>query len=279
MDFDHMKYFKPAIILLKCFGLWPDKTASKKFKIFAVFAHLFLVEFPAFLFIVQTFKLLKNGKIQEIADCLEILMTLLQCPLKSIWFLLMLNKTKKVFEHLEELLTFSAFGKNDKRTLLQNHTKRAILLLISFYCLAYGSVCVASLMSLLNYSERKLPYETWFIIDYKHNDGLFWYLFVHQGVAGFYVSAIYSGIDGILIIFICFAVGITKELAAKIAEIQTTNDEKKAHKELCECVELHLRIKRFVDHLAGYLSFIFVLEAATNCMVLCTSTFLLTTVR
>jgi hypothetical protein len=124
---------------------------------------------------------------------------------------------------------------------LEVHMNRAIKILIVFIVACLGSSFLAGLMALLNFHDRKMPYETWFYWDYKHNDVLYFILTIHQYFAAAYISVIDGGVDGIPMIFMSFIAGIIDELSEEIISIENEKDEKEAHKKLCHCVELHLK--------------------------------------
>jgi hypothetical protein len=275
MDFDYLKFFKIPKLLVKKIGFWHDDT-SKKHKMFAFLVHLFLIEYNTLSFGMKSFKMWQHGAIREFSDAFQIFMLTVSLSLRSIWFVMKLEKIKKVFIVFEELLKFSAIRKIDNRAKLEAHMKRTVKILITFIVVCFGSNLVAALMALINFRDRTLPYETWCYWDYKHNDWLYWLLTFQLYFASSYASAINCGVDGIPMVFMSFTAGIIDELAEEINSIEI--DDKEAYERLCHCIKLHIKIKSFCEEIAENLSFTLFVQTFLNCLILCTSAFLLTTV-
>jgi hypothetical protein len=280
MNFNHRKFFELPVNVLKYLGLWFKKSATRKFKVLSFFAHIFFVDYHTLVFLVYVIRMLifKTGTVQNLAEALMPFLGLLSNTLRSIWFVARLEKIKQVFEVFDEFIKTSAMGNKGERPKLEEHMKQAIKILKIFFLVAFASNGFAGMVSFFNYKNRVLPYETWSYWDYKHNDVLFWTLTTHQVVSALCVSSINGGIDGISMILIAFTAGIIDELAEEINSIPKSDDEK-AHKKLCECVEVHRKIKKFTGVIANNLSFPFLTQTGVTSLILCSLVFLLTTVN
>jgi hypothetical protein len=285
MSFNHVKYFDLPVMVLKFIGLWFENNTSKRNKIFAFMIHVFFVEYNTFAFFVQTIKMLTNGTVIQLSDALGVFLALISATSRSIWFVARLENIKKVFLEFEEFIKFTEMDNDRERLQLEAHMNYAMRLLKIFFLCAFASNAIAGMMSLLNYGNRVLPYETWFIFDYKHNDVLFWILTFHQVGSASFVSAINGEIDGISMVFIAFTAGIIDELATKMSSIQkangtsgNTDDQENVYEKLRKCVEVHKSIKNFTEIIATNLSFPFLVQTCVTSLIMCTSAYLLTTV-
>lgn len=222
-----------------------------------------------------------GGSIQDFSDVLMLSATMLALILKTYMFVYNLSTLKVMLVELKDLVEFSAFGREGKKSRLEAHAAVFIRITKYFYGSAYLATTLALTMTFINHQSKILPYETWFIWNYKEIEGLFWAMSIYQFAMANYCSTINFSFDLIPVIFMSFIATLLKELSIElslIGEERETNGVADSEK-LRKCIDCHIRIKKLAKEVSENLSFPFIAQTILSTVILCTSAFLLTTVR
>lgn len=254
--------------------------------------HLFLSELFVFCHVKHTIDMVLDGNIIDLSDVLNLLFSLFSVVVKSIWFLVKLQKIKEMLTTLKDLIEFSSFGRGGRNPRLEAYVKRIITVSKFFYGTAFTAVTVAFLMACIFYNERNLQYETWFFWDYKKNFALYWALVAYQYVASVYGSQSNYSYDLVTIVFMSFTSAILDELSAEIETIGVVQRNKNSagegtngsvisvndSRKLERCVQCHIKIKNFASEISDHLTITIFIQAFFSSVIMCTSAFMLSIV-
>lgn len=279
MSFGYISAFNVPLFLLNAIGMWQHRTSSRSYRIYGLLMHLTFIEFFSFFQTIHVIDLFKNGSTIEVADALTILFTYYSMMIKSCWFIAKVEKIQAMIINTRALLKFSSFGRVGNRPKL-----KAKIIWISrisniYYGCSYLAVTVASLVSIIKYKERSLPYDTWLIWDYKKIDGMYWTLQLQQYLMAMYGVSIGCSYDILTVAFLGYISVMLEEVSMEIDSFRFWFGNKRMLEKLEKCIECHIQIKNFTNDVTEHISFLVFVQAIMSCVILCTSAFLLTSVN
>jgi hypothetical protein len=268
MDDELIKPFKLCFSILKTRGLWQNGKQSWKYLIYGLICHFICFDFLIASSIVQVTKA-KN--LEDLCNTLLVSFLQSMIALKCSFFVFKLKKIKSLIETLNSLLEFSARKKFPKRDKIHKEVFLAYKVFKIFLVFSFVTSLMGALPILTLY---KLPYKTWypFLIPFDTENGEigFWIASIFFIINGpFYVGPCNLSLNIFLVIFMSFAVGMTKELAERFSDIGniempaiagTSKDFlsvrvlersknwrlKQQNQELKKCIEIHQKICEFV---------------------------------
>jgi hypothetical protein len=126
-------------------------------------------------------------------------------------------------------------------------------------------------------NERRLPFKTWFYMDYKKDFFAYIYLVSMEYLISLYTILINGSLDVFPVIFMCYVIAMLKELNEKIQRLK--ENMKRDEVDLKRCVELHVKIKDFCEEISETYALHFLVQGFFSALILCSSTFLLTKVN
>jgi hypothetical protein len=264
--------FQIPRFFLRHLGLWQSKGCSRNYRLYGFLLHLFFMDYFTFNLTVHLVEVAKLNSFQNFTETLGLLCTTYAVILKTIWCLTHINKIEEMFKNLKELTKL-----NKTNFCIEKRAKNVIKISKILYITGFLAVTFATVISIINYKDKKLSYDTWSFYDYKSNHVIFFASVCHQYIISLYGTILNYSIDLIPIIFMAATVGLIEDLANELSLIDeiSAND---AGKKLHECIKLHNEIKRFSHKISRNLSFTVFLQSSMSSIILCCSAFLLTTV-
>ena len=277
MNFDYPSTLSLPKFLLKLFGVWQEKTSSWSYRIYGTIMHLALMEIIVFLDTLQAIDIFVNGSIIELSHKIAMLFTFYAMTFKSYWFIANFEEIKKMTADLQELLEFSSFGKAEKKKRLNTKICRFEKISYFYYSFSFVFALISLLEPLLHHGERCLPYDV--LWDYKDNLGLYSASYIYEILICFNGISINCSLDIFLICFMDFVSVALQELSEEINSTLSCDVDQENLQKLQECIKCHIKINCLANDISKYLSFIFFIQALSSSVILCTSTFMITTVH
>ena len=276
-SFDYPPTLSLPKFLLKLFGVWQEKTSSWSYRIYGTIMHLALLELILFLDTLQAIDIFVNGSIIELSRKFATLSTFFSMTLKTYWFIANFEEIKKMTADLQELLEFSSFGKAGKKERLNTKICRFKKISYFYYSFSFVFALISLLEPLLHHGERCLPIDS--LLDYKNNHGLYSALYFYEFLISLYAISINCSLDIILICFMEFVSVTLQELSDEISSTLFCDVDQENLQKLQECIKCHIKINCLAKDISKYFSFIFFIQALSSSVILCTSTFMITTVH
>lgn len=277
MEYDYFSSFKLPLFFLKKLGMWQQRDAHWKYRVYGAVLHFMTVELFAIFHTGYMIDMLVKGSILRFSDALTILFTFYSLIIKSCWFTMKIKNFQKLIQTLKDLLELSSFGRVGKRRpKLEAKIVKVTRVSNSFYVLGYFMCTSAALMPILS-NKKGLSYETSFLWDHRKSDTAFYSLAIYEYFISLYGTFVSSSLDMFLVVIMEFASAIIDEISLEIDSID--GDDEKALKNLEKCMECHIKTKLFVKDISENVSFFFFLQSFMSTVILCTSSFLLTSVR
>lgn len=266
--------------LLRNFGIWRENDSTWKYHIYGLLMHLIMLDNIAF---CQTMYMLKATNFKNFIDVLSVILTIYSIVFKTIIFTWKLQEAKSLMNALKDLLKFSSDNEIFERIMLKNQLDRIIKIYKFYYWSAIVACTASGLVPVIQYKNQRLPYEIWFYFDHEKNVGGFWFLCVYQYLMSMYAAAIGYSIDIFPVIFMCYIIGMIKELTLRIDKIGSRMKEFKIleaynFQELRKCIEIHSMIKKILSKIEHQFSAIILVQGFLNSVTLCSSAFMLTLV-
>lgn len=215
---------------------------------------------------------LQSKEFVESFETLSILLTCIVTMLKALLFVWSLKKIQELMNRLKDLLKFSNFKNLLKRPHVDSY-ETSIIKLTNLNYTFHFAVCNLSLMiAIIFIKDRRLPFKTWFYMDYKDDDLIFLYLVIIEYLISLYTVLINGSLDVFPVIFMCYVIAILKELNEKVSQL------KESSQELKKCIEIDVKIKEFCEELSSVYGMHFLIQGFCSALILCSSTFLLSKV-
>lgn len=275
MDFDYFSAFAIPFFFLRRLGMWQKKSSSWLYRFYGLLLHLAVMEQSSSRHTVFLYKTFMTGSVKDFSEVLNILFSMYGNIVKSVWFFLNLGKVSEMLKELARLLEFTSFGRSGQRPQLEAQIKGVLKVSKLYYASALSAILLTGISVLVRFKDRRLPFNTWLPYDYKLTDEIFWFTAIFQIVFALIGCAINFSFDIIPVVFIRLTSALLDELLMEIASIKNEDGLEK----LQQCIECHIRIKKFIKDISRHLSFPFLLQTFCSTVILCTSAFLLTTVR
>lgn len=272
MDFDHLRAIKIPFAFIKKLGLWQDETSGLARRLNGIILHLVLIELATCCHSVHMIRLIMDGRIEDMLDVMSILFTVIAVVLKTIWLFTKTKKIKEMLEKLSLIVKFSSFGRVE-RPALSAMVKKVVKVEIFFYGSSFVVIILATISSLIHHKEKALPFNSWFFVDLE-KPVLYWSTFAYQFLTSFYGISVNYSLDLIPMIFMSFVSTIFEELSEEIEK----NCDRDDFEQLQKCIECHILLKKLAKDVSKHLTFPFFAQASLSSIILCATTFSLTTV-
>lgn len=231
-----------------------------------------MIDQASFCHSVYLYKMFMAGSVKDLSEVLNTLFLLYGLILKTVWFIWNFDKVMELLHELVALIKLTSFGRYSKRTQLEAHISRVTNVSKFYFLSAFFAIGLAGTTIAFRYQDRRMPYETWLLWDYKSSDGIYWFTVIYQMIITFINGSLTFSFDIIPVMFIGFTSALLDDLLTEIASIKDEDGLEK----LQRCIECHIRIKNFTSDISTHLSFPFLIQTCSNTVILCTSAFLLT---
>lgn len=277
---DNLRAFDVPFFFVKKLGMWQDKNCSLTYRLYGVCLHLILMEFATVCHSVHMLSLFMNGTIKDLSEVLGLIFTLYAAVLKSVWFLIKLEKIKELLEKLKFLLNFSTF-EQVKRPKLKAQVDQIIKVSNYFYGSSFLVITSATIASLIHHKEKALPFNSWYFFE-LNTKGTYWAYFAYQCFTSLHGIAINYSLDIIPMVFMNFVSAILDELSEEIARCcdskQLFDSGEKDYEKLQKCIECHIMVNELAKDVSKHLTFPFLVQAFMSSVILCATAFSLSTV-
>lgn len=300
MDFDPITVFNVPKKYMKVMGMWQETTSCKWYKFYGIVMHL--INIDIYLAMQFGYLIIKLESVQDLSDVLSVLFSYIALLLKSLNFMYELEDIKSLIQTLKELIEFSADKKYEPRSKMLKQTKsvQRVFNLFWFFCI---STCIVSGFIPFFYTtvKARLPNKLWFPVDYTTDSYWYWILTYYQILNSLFYSGVLVALDILPVIFMSFIASLVDELAFRITRIGNEELEQNAvchkktksiqsiqmekqlkqeanKKELQKCIEIHLKIKAFVEKTGNIFSTMIIIQGLMSSIILCTCAFTLTLV-
>ena len=238
-----------------------------------IFIHSFTL-----IYTIHAISLFIEGSIHQLTETLTVLFTCYAMLVKTFWLISKIETIQNMLKTVKTLLENSSFGRVGTRPTLDAKILRLTKFSNIYYASSYLTVTVASLVSVVRYKERILPYETLAIWDYKKIDGWFWTLELYQFLFGLHGVSLGCSFDIMTVAFLGLTGKLLDELSMEIDFLKECKNDEERLKKLEKCIKIHIEIKSFAKDITKHLSFFYFVQALMSTVILCTSVFILTSV-
>lgn len=272
-----LRPFLLPIKILYYLGIWQDENSSKLYKFYGAFLFFYLQVHGSINQSVFVVKHLMSGDFHEAFETLSILLTCSVTITKSLIFVMSISKIQKLMKSLRKLLKFSNFLEVKKRHQVESY-EASIIKISNLNYTFHFAVCNLSMMiAIVFINERRLPFKTWFYMDYKNDIFVYIYLVSNEYFISVYTILINGSLDVFPVIFMCYVNAMLKELNEKINLLK--ENMLKNEVDLRKCVGLHVKIKDFCGVISETYALHFLIQGFFSALILCSSTFLLSKVN
>lgn len=287
--------FKFPITFLKTVGVWQDNKASIYYKIYGILMHLYFLEHGIVLATTLVVQLFLEGNMIEFTEVFSKSLSIYLSVIKSLIFIVNIERIKNLMDKLSYLLKFSDFTKKNRPYITLYETK--ITKLTKYNYTFHFIICTLSVMMAILSSDRRLPFKTWTYMDYKNDESAYMFMNCAIYIMSLYTTGVNTMMDFYPIIFMCYIIGMLDELGdylnkAKFHEDHSINFEKitsnlkkpklNLHKDfvdLRKCISYHIKIKEFCNELSSNYALHFMAQGFFSSLILCSTSFHLTKVR
>lgn len=260
MDFDNLMPFKIPVALIKVFGFWQTKNSSWVYLMYGVFMHICVIDLYiifqiAYLFVFESF--------EEFADVMTLLPTILATFFKLLNLYIHISDIQVLFKTIQYLVKGEEMSEKFKAEL-----NKVDKIFKAFFAVGSTSCFFAVITP---FTQHILPYQMWFPYDYKSNETNFWLSTFFQIFGAFPNCWVAIALDLIPVIFMSYLLAMMEKLCDRLENLK--NPE-----EIISCVNTHLQILELKAQVESAFSSILLFQALLSCFLLCTVSFVLTTV-
>jgi hypothetical protein len=267
--------------------MWQDGNQSWRYFTFGYAFHFFTIECYV---ICQSVYAINANNLADTVDALSYCITNFTMALQSVNFFIRVRNFGKLLDSLNSILEFSTDAKIQDRIQLKNEVNFALKVYKVFWGTAV-TTCVFG--GFVPFTAHELPYKGWFPFDTNYGGIGFWiascYMILNTIIP---IAAICISLDILPVIFMSFAIGLVKELEARLSEIGTNKivhagtsrkisikpSQETCQNELRKCLEIHLRIKNFVADIHENFSTAIFIQGLMSSMIICMCAFTMSVV-
>jgi hypothetical protein len=269
MDSELLLHFQYPIKVFKVFGFWQKDESPKYLKWWKFVSKFAFMD----LFLVLVHLLMLGFFDEEVF--IVFFLCLVPCY-KSNTFLYNFKSIENMCNDLQRLLEFSKYEENADRSDFRKEVK----FMKRLFAVVVGTLVFSVLSDgLLPFFEDRLPYPMWIPYNYRYNEFVFWATSFAQIVVSLVNTLIFLSIYLFPLFLMGIAANLLKELSMRLKELSESQKESEEnHKELVKCVELHLKIKSFVQNIESCFSTEIFVHGLIGSMLICLTCFMLLTV-
>jgi hypothetical protein len=290
MDSELYKPFKLNFWLFKTVGMWQDGNQSWLYFIFGYIFHFFVIECYV---ICQFVYAINADNLADTVDALGYCITNITVALQSVNFFIRVRRFEKILESLNSLLEFSATSWHKERV----HIKQEVAFAFKVYKVFWGTAVTTCIIGgFVPFTAHELPYKGWFPFDTSYGGIGFWIASVYMVLnTTFPIAAICISLDILPVILMSFAIGLIRELEARLSEIGATKTMKvvragtsreifvKPSSETCQnrlvkCLEIHKKIIKLVDEIHDNFSTAILIQGLMSSVIICMCAFTMSVV-
>lgn len=289
------EFLQPLTIPFKIFkklGFYQTKDSSRRYRIYGFLLHLFTIE-P--MVVLLTIPLFGMKSILHLSDVLCITFTYFALSFKSLNLMIILDEILAEIEVARVLIIFMS-EKQSKFGYIRARMKsvKRIFFIYYYSCLLTVNLSPLAMLIFKRGPPYTIPYIMWVPFDYEHNFfGFIVVMLIEYLSPLVYCGAVVS-IDMLPIYFFNLSAGLLEELADRINAIDATFHYTKAsekfnemmsfsdlkrqhdaslHNELKKCIEIHLRIRKFIANSQNIFSTMICVQAVISSVILCTTAY------
>lgn len=265
MDAELYRPFELCFKVLKAQGAWQDGKQTWRYFFAGYFVHFLVVE----LYIASEAVVIFTAKeLIDVVGPLGFFLTRLVNTIKWVNFLINFHSIMSLLESLERTLVFARDPLRGKRVELKEQVALVYRIFVAYSKVVLVVCTVGALKPIL--TGRQLT-KMWFPFDSGIGTIGFWVATAFSNVNIFFYGLNDSMLAFLPMIFISFAVGLIKELAARLKDCG--DDE-----EFVKCVEIHLMIKELVRDIQKVFSAVIFVQGFMGSIFLCARVFTLSIV-
>lgn len=284
-DFEYFKGVRAQFKILKTSGVWQVRESSWQYR----FWGLFLLIFGLAIFLVAQLIFAINGKsLKDSADAMSLSTTYILVTAKSLMFAYNADLAIALYYELMDLIFLAEkkIGKPLKKLEARFFQTEIIFKLYWSICLVTcnfgGFFLIITYFSDPN-PPYKVPYRTWFPLDYENDIGWFIFVAIYEYVNTTFYCGVVVALDMLPVFFLNAATGFLEELAVHLGNIgKKYGDEKKIKDDnfetLLDCIDLHLKTKSLIRRTEKIYSPMIFIQGAASLFTICTTAFALSQV-
>jgi 7tm Odorant receptor len=272
---------KVPLSILKIAGLWENENLKTKQKARQFCVHLFFVEVFILLQIVYLFTS------KDLVDNTRLISIVLSNVALSIKTLYLLKERKAIVALIEEARELAALIETEDEESLNilikraNHAKKAFMTnLVIGLVTVFNVTMVAILTNTIgSHSTYEPLFKIWLPFDYANNIYCFSFVLIYEVITATMTIVTLVSLDTLPIFFLNVGAGLLEELGVRLSRVcDEGKEDKMAMKEFEKCIEIHIKIKRFVENIEKRFSPVIFVQGSISIIVLCTLIFQLTKV-
>lgn len=294
MTYNWLEVLEKPIKVLKVIGLWIDKDTPTYRIVLSLLAHMLCVEL---LTISETIYVIKARSLSEFLSVFVFVPTHLCACLKALNFVTKKDKIEKFLKESQEV-----FDEIDQIAWISNQSESKLKKLISridkiFKALLVGSTAVMSANFVVSFINHELPLVMWYPYNPFYSELNFWSTAAYQAIAAPIYYVVTTILEAFPFFFMSFITGMLQELCDRLDLIgsvkkftrnepgtssnkfkKSPNDGKNL-KKLLKIVKSHNKLKALTSDIEAIFANIVCFQGVLSAFVLCTTSFLLTTVK
>lgn len=278
----YIELYRNPVKMVEIVEIWLQKDLPK-YRLVLLFIFNFM--FIGMFLMLQAVELFKIKNIGELSEILGVLPLFTGVCIKGLNILYRKNQILSSLKLLKEM--------TKPESCSESKMEKRINQISKFYKMLYCATIFSSLFGFLEpILYNGLFYKMWFLFDYKNNLLMQWSLVIYQ-LINFYIYILpLSVFDFFPLFLISYAVGLIEDLSNKLEAITIKTQKKVQGKsgnlsvsdmnddleELKKCIKTQLKIKEFVSTINDNFGKIFWLQGLISTLILCTTSFSMTTV-
>jgi len=253
---------------LKLAGVWVEHDDKPWHKVLAFCMRCYMMEI---FFLHQAIYIIKLKDYGELTEIAKVFCTSVCYTFKSYNLIRKRKEVDALMVFAKELMEEGSWLEKSRGIKLQKQlasAKRMFTIYGSMGLFAMSSIFAIPLQTHQLFAKFYFPY------DYQQNEIVFWLTVFYQNIGCTLLIPAAITLDMIPVVFMAIATGFIEELNDCLEDLSVEDDQK-----LIKCIEIHLRIKDFVNRIQGIFSPMLMIQGLVSTLILCSTYFMVTKVK
>jgi len=257
--------------ILKCFGLWQNKNASRFYAAYGIFMHLIFIGLNT---LFQFLHVIDIESTDELLDFLIFCPCFVSIFIKSLVFVAKAGEIECLLATMKDLITKVNFTKQ------YEHETRFIG---RFFKISLALCFISNIIATCSsFALQILPFKMWLPFEVHENSLTFFLVATFSNVSTFGFGAVGVCLNVFADFFMNYAVILLEDFNENF-ESQQVYDKKKNpkvenRKRFLQLIDEHRKIKELIQEMTNIFNPFWLVEGLTCSIILCAASYSLTTV-
>ncbi|KAJ6649451.1 putative odorant receptor 71a, partial [Pseudolycoriella hygida] len=250
------KLSKIILFTLHIFGLWPNGKSPTSLKLYKFYSYAIHFTFSLMFLMCMVLNYETIGSIHKETEALFPTITVLSYCLKVVNFYLNASGMQRTFV---DVMQFEF--KNDNEIRMTNDKLRYLYRFSMCFILTAHFTMVSTFMRVLFISgPAELPLPSWYPIDWKNNQKLYWIVYSYQTLGAFLILNVNLTLDLYLIFLMAIICKHLETVGDRLANLTANHrnitphtrcldvvEQSRMNDELIDCIKVHQNLIRTID--------------------------------